>query len=143
MRENSICTARHLNHVAIAVTDIEGTLSFYRRVFGLEEAAIEEIADQGVRAALVQLGGSQLEFLQPSDPAGGVARFIARSGEGLHHICLEVEDLDGTLERLDAGDIELIDKAPREGLAGMIAFMHPRATRGVLVELVDRDTTGR
>ena len=143
MREQPICTARHLNHVAIAVRDIEDTLSFYRKVFGLEDAEIQEIAEQGVRAALVRLGGSQLEFIEPSDPAGGVARFIARRGEGLHHICFEVEDLDRTLELLDASDIELIDKAPREGLAGMIAFMHPRATYGVLIELVDRDTARR
>ena len=129
--------------MAIAVRDIEDTLSFYRKVFGLEDAEIEEIAEQGVRAALVRLGGSQLEFIEPRDPAGGVARFIARRGEGLHHICFEVEDLDRTLELLDASDIELIDNAPREGLAGMIAFMHPRATYGVLIELVDRDTARR
>ena len=129
--------------MAIAVRDIDDTLSFYRKVFGLEDAEIQEIAEQGVRAALVRLGGSQLEFIEPRDPAGGVARFIARRGEGLHHICFEVEDLDRTLELLDASDIELIDKAPREGLAGMIAFMHPRATRGMLIELVDRDTARR
>ena len=118
-------------------------MRFYQRVFGIGDAEIEEIPDQGVRAALIGVGGSQLEFIQPTAPDGGVARFIERHGEGMHHICLEVEDLEGTLRSLESNEIELIDSTPRKGLAGMIAFVHPRATRGVLVELVDRDTARR
>ena len=143
MTEQSICAARHLNHVCLAVSDIEETASFYRDVFGLGDVEIEEIPDQGVRAALVRVGGSQLELIQPTDPDGGVARFIERRGEGLHHICLEVEDLQEKLDRLAANGIELIDKSPRQGLSGTIAFLHPRSTRGVLIELVDRDTARR
>lgn len=134
----SVCTALHINHVCIAVRDIEDTLGFYRLTFGTGSAEIEEIADQGVRAALVRVGGSQLEFIQPTDTTGGVARFIESRGEGVHHICFEVEDLQATLDRLAEHDVQLIDKAPREGLSGMIAFIHPRATRGVLIELVDQ-----
>ncbi len=119
------------------------SLVFYGAVFGLGDARIEEIADQGVRAAIVSVGGSQLELIEPTDPSGAIARFIDRRGEGLHHICFEVEDLQGALDRLDASGVELIDKRPREGLAGMIAFIHPRATGGALVELVDEATTGR
>ena len=84
-----------------------------------------------------------MELIEPTDPSGAIARFIDRRGEGLHHICFEVEDLQGALDRLDASGVELIDKSPREGLAGMIAFIHPRATGGALVELVDEATTGR
>ena len=91
----SPCKARHINHVCIAVNDIEDTLAFYRDVFGTPEVEVEEIEDQGVRAALVRVGGAQLEFVQPTDPSGGVARFIERRGEGVHHIAFEVEDSAG------------------------------------------------
>ena len=143
MSEGAICTARHLNHVAMAVRDIDETLAFYRDLFGTGEAEVVDLEDQGVRAALVGLGGSQLEFIQPTDPRGAVARFIERRGEGLHHVCFEVEDLPGTLDRLDARGVRLIDRAPREGMSGMIAFLHPRSTRGVLIELVDQDSARR
>ena len=145
MTSNSPCVARHINHVCIAVRDIEATLALYRKVFGIgeAEAEVEEIEDQGVKASLVRVGGSQLEFIEPTDPDGGVARFIERKGEGMHHICFEVEDVQRTLDRLDAEGIELIDKSPREGLSGMIAFLHPRATGGVLIELVDQETARR
>ncbi len=143
MTQQPICTARHLNHVCIAVRDMEDTLKFYREVFGVRGVEVEDIPDQGVRAALVRVGGSQLEFIQPTDPGGGVARFIERRGEGLHHLCFEVEDLQRTLDALAARGIELVDRAPRQGLSGMVAFVHPRATRGVLIELVDQDTARR
>ena len=141
--EQKICTARHLNHVCIAVRDIEDTLRFYGEVFGVGTTEIVDIWDQQVRAALVRVGGSQLEFIQPTDPDGGVARFIERRGEGMHHICFEVEGLQETLDRLAANGVQLIDQEPREGLSGMIAFIHPRSTQGVLIELVDQDTARR
>ena len=137
------CVARHINHVAIAVNDIDDTLAFYRDVFGAPKVEVEDIEDQAVRAALVRVGGSQLEFIQPTDPDGGVARFIASRGEGVHHIAFEVENLQERLDALAAHGVRLIDSAPREGLSGMIAFLHPRATRGVLIELVDQDTAQR
>ena len=140
---NTPCTARHLNHVCIAVNDIEDTLAFYHQVFGTGEVEVEDIEDQAVRAALVRVGGSQLEFIQPTDPEGGVARFIERRGEGVHHIAFEVEDLQARLDALAESGIRVIDTAPREGLSGMIGFIHPRATRGVLIELVDQDTARR
>ena len=139
----SPCTARHLNHICIAVRDIDASLRFYAEVFGARGDEAVDIADQGVRAALVRVGASQLEFIQPTDPEGGVARFLERRGEGVHHICFEVEGLQDTLDRLQASGIELIDTAPREGLSGSIAFIHPRSTNGVLVELVDQDTARR
>ena len=139
----SPCVARHINHVCIAVSDIEDTLAFYREVFGTGAAEVEDIDDQAVRAALVRVGGSQIEFIQPTDPSGGVARFIERRGEGVHHIAFEVDDLQASLDALDAHGVRLIDSAPREGLSGMIGFIHPRSTRGVLIELVDQDTARR
>ena len=137
------CTARHLNHVCIAVRDIDASLRFYAQVFGARGGDVVEIDDQGVRAALVRVGASQLEFIEPTDPDGGVARFIDRRGEGVHHICFEVEGLQDTLDRLQESGVQLIDTAPREGLSGSIAFIHPRSTNGVLVELVDQDTARR
>ena len=142
--DDKTCTARHLNHVSIAVRDIKKTLGMYRDLFGVGGGAeVEEVADQWVRATLVRVGGSLLEFIEPTDPNGSVARFIERRGEGVHHLCFEVEDLKEKLDMLDAGGVELIDKAPRQGLSGMIAFLHPRATGGVLIELVDQETARR
>ncbi len=137
------CSAKHLNHIGIAVRDIESTLALYEGVFGIGPAPIQAIEDQGVKAALVAVGGSQLEFIQPTDPLGSVARFIEGRGEALHHICFEVDDLEETLGRLHASNVDLIDSTPRQGVSGMIAFIHPRATGGVLIELVDRGTTER
>lgn len=139
----SPCNARHINHVAIAVRDIDESLALYRRIFGLPEASVEELEDQAVRAALVTVGGSQLEFIQPTDAEGGVARFIAKRGEGLHHVCFEVDGLQGTLDALDQEGVGLIDHKPREGLSGMIGFLHPKSTGGVLVELVDSASVRR
>lgn len=139
----SICTARHINHVCIAVNDIDETVRFYREVFGVGEPEVVDIEDQAVRATLIRVGGSQLEFIEPTDPNGGVAKFIERRGEGVHHICFEVEDLAGTLRRLDEQGVTVIDRKPREGLSGTIGFIHPKATKGVLIELVDQDDARR
>ena len=143
MAETTGCVARHINHVAIAVRDIEVSLGFYRATFGVVTNEIVDIPDQGVRAALVRIGGSQLELIEPTDDSGGVARFIDRQGEGLHHICFEVEDLAARLGQLSDAGLELVDEAPREGLSGDIAFIHPRSTGGVLVELVNAATAKR
>ena len=140
MTKSGVCIARHLNHVAIAVHNIENTLEMYKEIFGLNPGEIFDIPDQGVKAVLSVIGNSQLEFIQPNDSNGSVARFLERQGEGLHHICFEVKDLQGKLRDLEAKNIEVIDKEPREGLAGMIAFLHPSSTNGVLIELVDVDS---
>ena len=142
MDDNGTCTVERLNHVCIAVRDLEDTLEFYRDLFGLEPSEVRELPDQRVRAALLRVGGTELELIQPTDTDGAIARFIDSRGESLHHICFEVEDLQGKLDLLAGSGARLIDRTPRQGLAGMIAFLHPRSTRGVLVELVDRDTVG-
>jgi methylmalonyl-CoA/ethylmalonyl-CoA epimerase len=90
----------------------------------------------------VTIGGTELELIQPTDDTSGVAKFIETRGEGLHHICFEVDDLPSALKDLGDEGVALIDEEPREGLAGMIAFLHPKATSGVLVELVDSASVG-
>jgi methylmalonyl-CoA epimerase len=130
--------------VCIAVLNIEETLEFYENLFGVTKSGeIETIEDQGVKAALVRVGASQLEFIQPIDNENGVAKFINRKGEGVHHICFEVDNLESRLKDLDLAGIQLIDKEPRDGLSGTIGFIHPKATRGVLIELVDQKTARR
>ena len=144
MNNESTCSARHINHVCIAVLNIEETLAFYENLFGVTKSGeIETIEDQGVKAALVRVGASQLEFIQPIDNENGVAKFIERRGEGVHHICFEVDNLESKLNDLDLAGVQLIDKEPRDGLAGTIGFIHPKSTRGVLIELVDQKTARR
>jgi methylmalonyl-CoA epimerase len=126
------------------VLDIEETLAFYEKLFGVSRSGeIETIEDQGVKAALVRVGASQLEFIQPIDSENGVSKFIDRRGEGVHHICFEVDDLASKLKELDDSGVQMIDKEPRDGLSGIIGFIHPKATRGVLIELVDQKTARR
>lgn len=143
MGDGSACTARHLNHVAIAVEDMDEALGMYGDLFGLDPSEVEDVADQGVRAALLKVGGSQVELIQPLDTESGVAKFIERRGPGLHHVCFEVDGLQGALDSLDEKQVQLIDRNPRQGLAGMIAFLHPRSTGGTLIELVEAGTARR
>ena len=91
-----------------------------------------------MRATLVPIGGTHLELIQPVQPDTGVARFLEARGEAFHHMCFEVADLQDKLDSLDDKGYRLIDKVPRKGLAGMIAFIHPKSTRGILIELVDK-----
>jgi methylmalonyl-CoA epimerase len=126
---------KKVHHVGIVVRSLEEGCRFYRDILGLplhKEATIEE---QGVKAALLTLGDCEIELLEPIDPQGGVGRFLERRGEGLHHICFETDDIEGELAGLKERGVELIDQQPRRGLAGLICFLHPRAHRGVLVEL--------
>jgi len=126
---------KKINHVALVVKDIEETMAFYQMVFNLPPAPVKEIPDQGVKGALVPAWNTQIEFIQPITPDTGVARFLEKRGEGLHHVCFEVDNIVEELARLEAKGFRLIDKTPRRGLAGMIAFIHPSSTKGVLIEL--------
>ena len=131
------CTVNYIDHVGIAVKDIEAALDFFGQVFDTPPAKIEELADQGVRATLIQVGQTRLELLEPITPESAVGRFIERRGEGLHHLALNVSDIGGKLKMLENRGIRLIDKEPREGLSGTIAFIHPASVFGVLTELVE------
>ena len=143
MSSDSICSIKHLNHVCIAVNNIEETLNFYSKLFGTKNTKVIEIKSHAVRAALVKIGTSQLEFIQPTDTVSGVAKFLKHKGEGMHHICFEVDNLESRLQDLDLAGVRLIDKEPRDGLSGTIGFIHPKATGGVLIELVDQKTARR
>ena len=124
-----------VHHIGIAVNSLEDALNFYRDTLGLHVHAQAEIADQGVKAALLTIGQSEIELLQPLSPDSPVGKFLERRGEGLHHICFQTPDVGGELETLKQKGVELIDQKPRRGIAGMICFLHPKASRGVLVEL--------
>ena len=137
---NSLCKVENLNHVCIAVNDIKKSIHFYRKIFVTKATEITEISDQGVLATLISLGNTHLEFIQPLDINGSIGKFIQKRGEGIHHICFEVDNLEEKLDNLDSNDIELIDKKPRKGLAGKIAFIHPKSTNGTLIELVDKNS---
>lgn len=124
-----------IHHIGIAVHNLDESLKFYRDTLGLHVHALDTVEDQGVRAALLTIGESEIELLEPTRPDAGMAKFLERKGEGLHHICFQTSDVDGELETLKAKGVELVDQKSRAGLAGMICFLHPKASRGVLVEL--------
>jgi methylmalonyl-CoA/ethylmalonyl-CoA epimerase len=126
-----------IHHVGVVVNSIDDAYGFYRDKLGLRVAKEAMIQEQGVRAALLDLGNSELELLQPVVPDTGIARYLERRGEGLHHVCFSVPDIRAALAELKAKGVELIDEEPRQGLAGTIAFLHPSALHGVLVELVE------
>lgn len=125
---------KKIHHVGVVVRSADDALKFYRDALGLAVTADRVIEDQGVRGVLLQIGGSEIELLEPTRDDTGVARFLATRGEGMHHICFESDDVDAELEAARAKGIELIDQKPREGLAGMICFLHPKSNHGVLVE---------
>jgi methylmalonyl-CoA epimerase len=132
-----VCTVNYIDHVGVAVKDIEACLEFFKKVFDVPDAPIELMEDQGVRATLIEVGQTRLELLEPTSPESGVGRFIERRGEGLHHLAFNVTDISGKLQTLKTLGVDLIDQTPREGLSGTIAFVHPRSVFGILTELVE------
>jgi methylmalonyl-CoA epimerase len=126
-----------IHHVAVIVERLDPALAFWRDAVGLELEAVQEMADDRVRIAFLPIGESKIELVEPTDDSTGVARFLAKNGEGFHHICFEVANLAETLLRLEIDGIELIDTAPRKGAEGPVAFLHPRSCHGVLVELIE------
>ncbi|MEA2649238.1 MAG: methylmalonyl-CoA/ethylmalonyl-CoA epimerase [Candidatus Binataceae bacterium] len=125
---------KKIHHVGVVVPNLEQAMSLWRDLLGLRLTKSQTVQDQGVKAALLQVGESEIELLEPLSPDNGVGKFLARRGGGLHHVCFETEDVERELEGAKAKGIQLIDQKPRPGLAGMICFLHPKATRGVLVE---------
>jgi methylmalonyl-CoA/ethylmalonyl-CoA epimerase len=126
---------RRIHHVGIVVERLGDAYAFYRDVLGLPLVREAEIADQGVRAALLAAGESEIELLEPLGPSTPVGRFLARRGEGLHHLCFETPNVADSLADLAARGVPMRDTKPRAGLAGQIGFLHPSACSGVLVEL--------
>jgi methylmalonyl-CoA epimerase len=133
---------KRIDHVAIVVRDMETALRFYRDTLGVAPSRILDFPREGVKIAFLPLGGqggSEIELLEPIDPAGGVARFLEKRGEGLHHLCLEVEDIDAALAELTAAGAAVLDTTPRPTAGGRGIFLHPKGTGGVLLELVQRE----
>ena len=126
-----------VHHVAVVVRDIEQALAFYRDLLGLSVELVLPIASDGVTIAFLPVGESKIELVQPTDPSTGVARYLEARGEGFHHVCFEVSDINAELRRLADGGAELIDREARPGAEGPVAFIHPRSCNGVLVELIE------
>ena len=130
----------NISHVAIAVRDLEAQIAIYRDVLGLELVSLEQVDDQGVKAAMFQCGQVRIELLEPLGDDTPVGRFIEKRGEGIHHIAYRVQDLEGTLGELSERGLRLIDTAPRPGAHGaQIAFVHPKSTGGVLTEFCQEE----
>jgi methylmalonyl-CoA/ethylmalonyl-CoA epimerase len=126
-----------IEHVAIAVADIDAAVEHYSNVWGLTVSHRERVDDQGVEEAMLPLGDSYLQLLGATDPSTTVGKFLERRGEGLHHIAYEVEDLVAALAELKEKGVPLIDETPRRGGRGhMVAFVHPKGNHGLLVELI-------
>jgi methylmalonyl-CoA/ethylmalonyl-CoA epimerase len=125
-----------LDHVAILVSDLDAAVKLYRDVYGLELAEIEEVPSEQVRVAIFGHGHGRIELVSPLGPDSPMAKTIAKRGEGLHHVCLEVPDLEKAMAALRAQGAPLLDEKPRAGAGGAkVAFVHPKGSRGVLVEL--------
>ncbi|MHC4663446.1 MAG: methylmalonyl-CoA epimerase [Planctomycetota bacterium] len=128
-----------VDHIGIAVKSIDGALSFYKEILGLELHGIEEVPTQKVRVAFTEVGGVHLEFVEATADDSPIAKFIEKYGEGFQHLAFAVEDLPGKLAALREKGVRLIDEKPRPGAGGKnIAFIHPKATNGVLVELCEK-----
>ena len=132
-------TVSRIQHLGVAVSSIEDALRFWRDGLGLELSEIEVVEDQGVRTAMLPIGESRVELLEPTGSETPVGKFVSKRGGGIHHVCVEVDDVAAMLTKLNSSGIRLIDSSPRRGAGGsLIAFIHPSSTGGVLVELVER-----
>lgn len=129
---------KKIEHIGVAVKDLDSSLRFYTEVLGLDCTGVEEVSDQNVKLAIIPIGDTRIELLESTTPDGPIARFIAKHGEGMHHIAYRVENLEDELTRLNSLNIKLIDSKPKMGGDGFrVAFLHPHATHGVLTELCE------
>ena len=126
----------HIEHIGIAVKNLDESIKFYEKVFGLKCYAVEEVKDQKVKTAFFKIGETKIELLESIEPDGPISRFIEKKGEGIHHIAFKTKDINSSLKELEEKNIRLIDEHPRKGAEGLnIAFLHPKAVNGVLIEL--------
>jgi methylmalonyl-CoA/ethylmalonyl-CoA epimerase len=131
---------KQIDHIGIAVKSIEGASLFYEKILGLEVHAVEHVAEQKVNVAFIPITDSEVELLESTDPEGPVAKYIEARGEGVQHIAYRVENIEEALRELKAKGVRLIDEKPRKGAGGAkIAFIHPKETHGVLVEICERE----
>ena len=129
---------KKVNHIAIVVPDLEAAMSFWVDALGLELSHKEHVVSQGVEVAFLPIGDSKIELLQPTDDENGVARYLAKRGSGMHHLCVEVEDIVAALDKLRTANVRLINEEPVMGSDGRkFAFIHPKSANGVLLELYE------
>jgi methylmalonyl-CoA/ethylmalonyl-CoA epimerase len=128
----------HIEHIGIAVSNLDDAIRLYENVFGLKCYRIEEVVDQKVKTAFFQVGQTKIELLESTDPEGPIGKFIEKKGEGIHHIAFAVENIEEKLIHAEQAGIKLIDTKPRKGAEGLdIAFLHPKSTSGVLIEICE------
>ncbi len=129
-------SVKRIDHVAVVVDDIESALEFWRDGLGLEVTHVEDVPDMQSIVAFLSTGNTEIELVKPTDEGSGIARFLKRRGSGMHHICVEVDDIKGFIHQLRASNIHMINNEPIVGTGGkLISFIHPESTQGVLVEL--------
>jgi methylmalonyl-CoA/ethylmalonyl-CoA epimerase len=127
-----------IDHIGVAVEDLDSAIDLYRQRFGMAEQHREVVEQQGVEAVLLEIGEGHVELLRPLGPDTAVGKFLASRGPGLHHVAYQTPDIDSALEQVRAAGLQLIDEQPRIGIRGTrVAFLHPKATGGVLTELVE------
>lgn len=128
----------HIEHIGIAVKNLEESISYYEDILGLECYAVEEVKDQKVKTAFFMLGETKIELLESTDPEGPIGKFIEKKGEGVHHLAFAVDGIETALDELKNKGVQLVDQQPRRGAEGLdIAFLHPKSTKGVLTELCE------
>jgi methylmalonyl-CoA/ethylmalonyl-CoA epimerase len=128
----------HIEHIGIAVRNLEASIGFYEKILGLRCYNTEEVADQKVKTAFFKVGKTKIELLESTDPEGPIAKFIEKRGEGIHHIAFAVKDIEKNLKLAGEKGVQLIDIVPRKGAEGLdIAFIHPKSTSGVLIEICE------
>jgi methylmalonyl-CoA/ethylmalonyl-CoA epimerase len=129
---------KRISHIGVAVTDLDKAEALFRKLLGEENVHHETVEDQGVRIASFAVGESRIELTAPLNDESPIAKFIAKRGEGIHHVAIETDDLESELQRIESDGFQLIDKTPRPGAHNMnIAFLHPKSTGGVLIEICE------
>ncbi|MFH0734782.1 MAG: methylmalonyl-CoA epimerase [bacterium] len=126
----------HIEHIGIAVKNLDESIKYYENILGLKCYAVEEVKEQKVKTAFFQVGQTKIELLESTEPDGPVGKFIEKKGEGIHHMAFCVNNVEESLKEVESKGVQLIDKTPRKGAEGLnIAFLHPKSTNGVLTEL--------
>lgn len=128
----------HIEHIGIAVKNLDESIEKYEKLFNIKCYAIEEVKDQKVKTAFFKIGQTKIELLEGTDPESAISKFIEKRGEGVQHIAFAVKNIEDVLEELKSKNVQLIDEKPRRGAEGLsIAFLHPKSTGGVLIELCE------